>query len=480
MEDSALFDEVLRLTMRLQAGDSTDEDLARLERLLGDSRQATLYYIKIVEDGLAIRVSAESRASGLLSSDLTGSEILKDGDYQLVSLPTLLARRLMSHRLAAACFALLTLGIIAWWAVINRGAAATQSNRIARIVNSSGIQWAEGAKQFYPWSHIVVGDRLVFRQGVMNLVVNSGVEILIDGPADVAFASLDRLVVTEGKLAARVGPDAIGFRIDTPHANVIDRGTVFGISVDSARQTDVMVYEGIVDLDVVGEGNQARRRLATGEALRVNDHGDLCRIASVHGDEFLPPPGVRVQSSRRAPVIQSVVDNIRQADFAKCNRVVSNGFEEDCRAYVDREHEWNGVDQRGIPACLLGGDYVMTFNEDKTDTSFELTLNLAQPADVYVLIDNRVPPPDWLTRDFVDTGLEVGLDEVHRHVNMDVAVGPGNSVDQVYSVWHREVKDATSVVLGPLGREHFTRPARVVQRGMYGIVAQPIDQLHNR
>lgn len=402
--------------------------------------------------------------------------MVKKSECEPVSLPTLLVMRLTAHRLAAACLALLAVGAIAWWMGSNRGPAASQPNRIARIVNSSGVQWAEGAKPFYPWSHIAIGDRLVFRQGMMNLVVNSGVEILIDGPAEVEFASLDRLVVTEGKLAARVGPDAIGFRIETPHANVIDRGTVFGISVNSSRQTDVMVYDGIVDLDVVGEGSQARRRLATGEALRVSNHGDLSRIASVHGDEFLPPPGVRVQTSRRAPVIQSVVDNIRQSDFAKCNRVVAGGFEEDCRAYVDREHDWNGVDKRGIPACLLGGDYVMTFNEDKTDTSFELTLNLAQSAHVYVLIDNRVPPPDWLMHDFVDTGLEVGLDEVHRHVNMDAAVGPGNSVDQIYSVWHREVSDASSVILGPLGREHFAKPARVVQRGMYGIVATPLEK----
>ena len=67
--------------------------------------------------------------------------------------------------------------------------------------------------------------------------------------------------------------------------------------------------------------------------------------------------------------------------------------------------------------------------------------------------------------------MEVGLDEVHRHVNVTEATGPGKSVEQVYSVWHRTVPDASTVVLGPLGREQYSKPARVVQRGMYGIVA---------
>jgi hypothetical protein len=482
MDDSILYDELLQLTMRRQAGDATEEDLARLERLLGDSQQAIVYYIKIVEDGLTMREAAETRRSRSLTADLADDDGLPPQECEVLSLREYVVSRSAStvrsirgSRLAAACLALVALGGALWLAQQNKSNDRPQDDTIARIVNVSGVEWAKGAEQFNPWSHIAPGDRLEFRRGMMNLFINSGVELLVEGPAEMEFASLDRVIVTEGKLAARVGPDAIGFQIDTPHANVIDRGTVFGITVDSTRQTDVMVYDGIVDLDVVGQSAQPRRRLATGEALRVNNHGDLSRIASVHGDEFLPPPQVRAATSHRLPVIQSVVDNIRQADIAKCNRVVASGFDEDCRAYVDREHEWNGVDQQGIPKCLLGGDYVMTFNEDKTDTSFELTLHLAQPANVYVLVDNRVPPPDWLAQDFVDTGLEVGLDEVHKHVNMDLAVGPGQSLDQTYSVWHRQVTDASSILLGPLGREPFAKPARVVQRGMYGIVATALE-----
>lgn len=475
MDDSTLFDEVLQLTLHRHTGEATDEELARLERLLGSSRQAVIYYLKFVDDSLTVREFAEVRANASLNPALDISPPSHQDEWDPDTAPKASANWSTPRRfrLAAACIALVaTAGLLASWPMMADRRPA-KPIPTARIVNLSGVEWTAEAKRFSPWSHIAVGDVLKFRRGIINLFIDSGVELLVEGPAEVRFASLERLLVTEGKLAARVGPDAIGFSIETPHANVIDRGTSFGISVDNLQQTDVVVYEGIVDLDVVGHGSQPRRRLATGEALRVNNQGGLSRIASVQGEGFLSPPQVRPGSAMRAPVIASVTDNIRLHDTAKYNRVIPAGFAEDCRAYVDRQHEWNGVDDRGLPSFLLGGDYVMTFNEDKTATELELTIQLAQPANLYLLIDNRVPPPEWLTRDFVDTNVDVGLDELHSHVNLETALGAGKSLDQFYSVWKREVHVATNIVLGPLGQEKFSVPARVVKRGMYGIVATP-------
>jgi hypothetical protein len=483
MDNSSLFDEVLQLTLHRHKGEATEEELARLERLLGNNRQAVIYYLQIVADGLAVRELAEVRSNHSLK---IAFDAIAFDDAATSASPNFWDAKSAVHsrtrssvsrafRMIAAAVALIVTGALlaAWPLSATRQPAAAQ--HVARVVNFSGIEWSGDAKRYFPWSHIAPGDVLKFQKGIVNLYIDSGVELLVEGPAEVRFASLERIVVVEGKLAARVGPDAIGFSIETPHANVIDRGTAFGISVDNSQRTDVVVYEGIVDLDVVGHAETPRRRLATGEALSVNNAGDLSRIASVQGEEFLSPPQVR-PGATRAPLIARVTDNIRLHDTAKYNRVIPTGFGEDCRAYVDREHEWNGIDAKGLPSFLVGGDYVMTFNEDKTVTELEFTVELAQPANLYVLIDNRVPPPEWLTHDFIDTGRDVGLDEVHSHVNMETAPGAGTSLDQFYSVWKREVHEPAKVVLGPLGLEKYTRPARVVQRGMYGIVATPLGK----
>lgn len=38
-------------------------------------------------------------------------------------------------------------------------------------------------------------------------------------------------------------------------------------------------------------------------------------------------------------------------------RIVHAGFGEEQLAYVDRVHQWNGVDEQGLPSELLGGEY---------------------------------------------------------------------------------------------------------------------------
>jgi hypothetical protein len=341
----------------------------------------------------------------------------------------------------------------------------------------SNVEWSAGAKQFEEWSFVEPGDSLRIERGLVNFFVDNGAELLIEGPADVDFLSRKKVFARKGKLAARVGPGAIGFSIETPHANVIDRGTSFGMSVDENSRTDVVVYEGMVDLDVLGENAPARRRLERGEALSVSNLGKLSRIISVESTTFLEPPEVvRAAGARTGQVISSVSDNVRSLETTKYYRVIPGGFHEDCRAYVDRGHQWNGVDGRGLPPFLVGGDYVMTYNDDKIVTEFEIAIGLSRPAALYVIIDDRVPPPEWLKRDFVDTHWDIGSDEGYEDRIIANGVGPGESIDHTCSVWRRAVPEPTTVVLGELSSEEVAIPATDVERSMYGVVAVPLGE----
>jgi hypothetical protein len=54
------------------------------------------------------------------------------------------------------------------------------------------------------------------------------------------------------------------------------------------------------------------------------------------------------------------------------------------------------------------------------------------------------------------------------------AIGAGRSIEWTFSVWMREVRTPTTVLLGSL-QENVTRAApREVLRAMYGIVATPL------
>ena len=120
----------------------------------------------------------------------------------------------------------------------------------------------------------------------------------------------------------------------------------------------------------------------------------------------------------------------------------------------------------------------MTFNDDKRH-KFNIALKLAQPARIYVLMDDRVPSPHWLVTDFIDTGWDVGLDahivsgdtSRFKKTQLNAAVGPGKSIDRVFSVWQRDVPEKMVIEMGSLRAEDLgdVDPYSVLQ-SMYGIV----------
>lgn len=489
MDSSLLLNELLQLALAYQNGDASEEETARLERLLADNPEAIAAYLRIVDDTLTLREAAEARASQSTQPGISASpQVVETGDasssgrLRLMSVRRLATRHARSAAgLAAACLlAIMAASGWLWWSSTGATAALDGQGTAgsARVVNLSKVHWSDGAQQYDEWSFVSPGDWLTFDSGVVDLFLSNGVELLVEGPADVQFVSLRKVLARQGKLAARVGPEAIGFLIETPHAHVIDRGTSFGLSIDAHHRTSVVVYEGKVDLDVLGGQNQPRRRLVTGEGLSVDGRGKLSRITTDQSAEFLELPQMRPSSALQARVITSVSDNMRSLETTKYYRVIPGGFQEDCRAYVDRPFEWNGLDERGVPPFLLGGDYVMTFNDDKITTEIQIAVSISQPSHLYVMIDDRVPPPEWLKRDFVDTNWDIGSDEGYPDRDIKLATGAGQSVDHVCSIWRRDVPEATTVILGALSSEVDPRPARDVERSMYGIVATPL--LHSR
>ncbi len=481
MDPSLLFGELLKLTLAYQQGEATEEETARLERLLADNPEAIQAYLQIVDDTLTLREAAEARANQQVHPKAPGAG-WGDGTDVDGERPWPALYRLGVHHwrslgsLAAACLLVVAVGVGWLWTSGDGGVAvgSQASAGCARVVNAAKVRWSDGAKQHDEWSFVSPGDWLTFDSGVVDLFMTNGVELLIEGPADVQFVSTRKVLARRGKLAARVGPGALGFRIETPHAHVIDRGTSFGLSVDADHRTSVVVYEGIVDLDVLGNQKQPRRRLETGEGLSVDELGQLSRITTAESAEFLEPPQMRPSGELEARVITSVSDNMRSLETTKYYRVIPGGFQEDCPAYVDRPFEWNGLDDRGIPPFLLGGDYVMTFNDDKIVTEIQIAVSVSQPSHLYVLFDDRVPPPEWLKRDFVDTQWDLGSDEVYPKRDIILATGTGRSIDHVYSIWRRDVPEATSVILGAISHEKSKRLARNVERSMYGVVATPM------
>jgi hypothetical protein len=324
--------------------------------------------------------------------------------------------------------------------------------------------------------------------GVTTLALDKVGTVTVEGPADFELVGPLRARLNRGRIDVHVTEKTgHGFAIETPDGVVTDFGTKFTLNVAKGSDSSLIVREGEVDLQAgnLGQmpGNDRRQRLVGGEAVSFNAIGNVQRImsiiagpADVGGAE---QPGV---SKSTGPLITRVVDNIRDPETNWYYEIVPKGLREDAVAYVDRTHEWNGVDEKGIPEFLVGADYVRTFNDDKRRREMEIMVEISRPVDLYVFWDERQPPTKWLQNKFTDTGLKIGLDEASfknpksdneiSNPTYSTEIGAGKSIDHRYSIWRRVILSPCEVLLkGPqkIGKTDVA---------MYGIaaVARSIDE----
>jgi hypothetical protein len=330
------------------------------------------------------------------------------------------------------------------------------------------------------------GDTIYLDAGAAELRFTTNTVAVLESPLVMQLVSVDRVRVIRGNIKVEVAKGAEGFAVETASAEVIDLGTEFAVNVNDGN-TDVVVYDGEVDLKVAAthdsrDADRVTKRFRAGEAVHVTDDGTLSRIVDVRRTKF-DSGG----ESQRPHVIAEVKDNYVRDDFWNFYEIVPAGMGEDARSFVDRPfHEWNGHLPTGLPAHLVGGDYVKTFNDDKVTDNLVIDVTLSSPATLYVLLDQRLLPPQWLLDSFEKTEDIVGLDESPYYTDDPsritagaIEVGPGKSINRIFNVWKREAPDGGVVSLGPNGRradDPQTEDIGLIKANMYGIVAVPLPE----
>jgi len=213
-----------------------------------------------------------------------------------------------------------------------------------------------------------------------------------------------------------------------------------------------------------------------GEAVHLDASGTTSRIVSINSSTYSSDS---LREPSRPLVITQVHDNINErSPTLNYYEIVHGGMGEDVFAYVDRPlYVYMGITDKGMPPYLVGGDYVKMFNDDKTNQNFHIDLQLAVPARLYILLDNRITPPKWLRRDFRDTGDDIGMDrgvprsKIRWKNGAPPGVPPriGQNVVVMFSVWARDSVDAGVITLG-------ATDVSKIGSNMYGIVAVPLEE----
>ncbi|MBN2129630.1 MAG: hypothetical protein JW741_09040, partial [Sedimentisphaerales bacterium] len=116
---------------------------------------------------------------------------------------------------------------------------------------------------------------------------------------------------------------------------------------------------------------------------------------------------------------QLIVSVEQRQSTSAVPQIVADGLAEGVLVFTDRTHQY-----REIPEFLLGAEYIMLGNNDKTNASYELDVTLARPATLYLFLDNRIgddnvdnPPTvgtvmPWVVNlGFESTFEQIGIDE---------------------------------------------------------------------
>lgn len=336
------------------------------------------------------------------------------------------------------------------------------------------------------------GDIIRVTSGKLSLQYPCGTTVVLHSPSAYQLISNQDAKMLVGRLTATVSEAGKGFSVVTPRMTVIDLGTQFGIEVDNYGATDLVVFKGEVDVDY-HDDQVSTQRLTMGEAVHLDEAGTNSRIVSINHSTYASSS---LQEPSRPPVITQVRDNIRERDAPEGGHerettlsyyeIVHGGMREDVFAYVDRPlYQYMGLTDEGMPPYLMGGDYVKMFNDDKTDQGFQIQVELAVPAKLYVLLDKKISPPPWLRRDFHNTGDYVGMDRgiprkkiLHEGVLEDSEIPSGalphvrTNMVIMFSVW---VCDSVEAGVLTLGATEVNKDAS----NMYGIVAVPLEETHH-
>jgi hypothetical protein len=106
---------------------------------------------------------------------------------------------------------------------------------------------------------LAVGDVLALNhdyalvEGSIQLRSRIGAEMIIPAPAVFLVHSADRVSLKVGSCSVYAPEGAEGFRVVTPQAEVIDKGTRFRVKVSESGQSDVEVIKGAAEVLTLAE-----------------------------------------------------------------------------------------------------------------------------------------------------------------------------------------------------------------------------------
>ena len=435
------------LIQQFIANDISDDNARALEQQLKENAALRDLYLDAVHLDSALAATAEAAAMArTLAAPPPPTPVQHATDIR------------HRARIALATIAALFTLLLTLW---HQHTHAGVEFEVLRLSDHSNSPWKPGSR--------LRKTNVLWTQGSLEIRLSSGVTLTINGAAQLHLVSPMEVRLRAGRITADVGERGKGFLIETNDYRIVDLGTVFGVDASPSAKTDVVVFNGQVEVHEKGS-SQPSLLLSQGEGVRLERNRRTSRIVSVNG-----PNNAGAWSAKTDPpentLITAVSDSMSadEAGAAKWPslrnfyRIIPNGLCNGALAFADTLDEWSDV-----PPELIGADQVRTFAVDRYNWWMRITLEIAQPLELFLLVDRRNPVPAWVRESFTPTGQSVTLD-----FKPDQARGA--IVRRFpYDVWSRRVTSAGTITLGPPYENPPADRKSFSPNNMFGVAARPL------
>lgn len=124
--------------------------------------------------------------------------------------------------------------------------AKKSTNVRAVVTGMFGVRWIDKE------NNVLNPDIISIESGLVELTYETGVSVIIEGPAHYAVTGENRGALEFGKFVAVVPKGAEGFTVDYPTGKIVDLGTEFGVDLARNGDLSVGVFKGKVELHPKG------------------------------------------------------------------------------------------------------------------------------------------------------------------------------------------------------------------------------------
>ena len=163
---------------------------------------------------------------------------------------------------AAACVAALGL-----WLLQTRLAPSERGNTpsleseirpgVGVLTRMAGVVWSDRQVPLMSGTVLSLGW-IRLAAGAVQIEFFSGVQVILEGPAELELVSARACRLRQGRMNAHVAESGRGFKVLSSRLEVVDRGTAFGLSVAANGAEEVHVFQGLVEVTRVNEATAAR------------------------------------------------------------------------------------------------------------------------------------------------------------------------------------------------------------------------------